>query len=320
MMGMLRRKRLGEQRGSALIITILMVTIISTISFTISALSISEFRKAGILQDSIAAYYAAESGIEQGLMQYRLWHDAEVSSQVMGEVLALQGAAIGPELSPTETDGTPQTYRLDGGAVAGGPALVTDPANRGTSYYDLKMWYKGYSIGDVSSGGYPAIGSSPHRIYRDSALNLVVNGASKLEIKWKPEQSAYNNTTKPLYKFFLEVVTTDLSTNELKRSNFVDTRVPGAAEDSVTKIDDLPSVASVRIKPWDMKYVDYSLIFKDDSGNPVKFDNQVSFIEATGSVGKAKRKLRIGINRASGTVLELQDFLLYAGDGSIILQ
>lgn len=287
------------RRGSALIITILTVSVISSVSFMVSALAISEFRKAGILQDSIAAYYAAESGIEQGLLQYRLWHDAELSKEVAQAV-----GTLSVPVSPTESSGLPQRIPLLGQ----------------TSFYDLKMWYKGLVIGGANQAGNPELGPLSKRVFRDSALEINGEGAKSLRLAWAPEGGNTVARTGGLNAlYFVEVVATGLKSGRQQTERTVITNNELAVQPYPVTFG-LDTVQTIRIKPWDMNAMRYSLTVQNASGQNMNFDNQVSYIESVGTAGKAKRTLRIGVSRSSGTALESQDFLFYAGDSPIILQ
>lgn len=57
--------------GAALVITLIVVTVISAIAFSVSRMLVSEVKQITRLEDSEMAYQAAESGIEAGLLLYR---------------------------------------------------------------------------------------------------------------------------------------------------------------------------------------------------------------------------------------------------------
>lgn len=290
-------ERQSERQGSALIITILIVSVISTISFMVSALAISEFRKAGSLQDSIAAYYAAESGIEQGLLQYRLWHDAEISQEVYNAATA--GAV---RVTPTISTGTPFSVKLS-------------PASSST--YAVKMWFKGMVIGQAKQDGTPELGVQSRQILRDSAVQISGASPKSLRLAWSPIGANGTIRAAGQPKYFVEVTASGVKNGQpqTERTVIKDT------DPSQFQVNfDLDTVQSIRIKPWDMSALKYSLTLQDSQNKNMLFDNQISYIESTGTVGKAKRTLKVGVNRAGGTGLEAQDFVLYSGDNPILLQ
>lgn len=323
---MLRRSYYAKRRGSALVMTILIVGVIASVAFSITALTLTEVRKASALQDSIGAYYTAEAGIEHGLMQYRLYHDAEISKELYNKIHANQ--TLTNTDSPTEVRGTPQNYRIDGvknvdpllDQQRPGFLLNNNLSQKGYAWYGLKMWYKGDRIGDVDASNNPVLGNNSKKILRDSALQLTIpNGTTQAVIAWEPDPTAASNSLRPEtgFRYFIETIITSVADSELDRQIF--SHLDRTRPTNIIRLDNIAGAKNLRIKPWDMSHMRYSIVFKDSSNNLVDFDNQISFIEATGYVGQAKRKLRIGINRATGTILESGDFLLLSGDSPIII-
>lgn len=313
-----KAKFYGRRRGSALIITILLISVISTLAFSVSALTISEFRKAATIQDSISAFYAAESGIEQGLMEYRLWHDVEISKEIYSKLHSANQQVTSAD-SPTESEGSAQTFRLIG---PGGVGIANSTANRGSSWYDLKMWYKGDHIGDLTAIGNPTIdptNSNAQRIYRDSALQITANGASSFKLAWAPEgPNAIARATSP-YRYFIETVMN--APKNLAPDNLARVLIDDSQLNDQPKSVNFPisNVETIRIKPWDMDAMRYSLTLLDSAGQRLKFDTQTSYIESNGVSGRAQRKLRVSINRTSGTVLEAEDFLFITGQKPLLI-
>ncbi len=310
----MKHSRQENRKASALIITVLLISVIASVSFAVTGLTLAEFRKASTLQDSISAYYAAESGIEHGLMQYRLWRDAQISKEAYAAVH--QSVAWDDSNTPTQDGGSTQLFRIDGAGANSTPQFARSDAEKGTAWYGLKMWYKSDRIGDVENGQ-PVVGANSQRIFRDSAFPISVKGADKAEIAWQPEGA--NTVPRPPSNFcyFLEVIMTAQVTNDFFRDVLPDNSCQQTA--NYTKTINFPAGTDlVRVKPWDMDSVKYSLVLKNGD-TPINFDNGVTYIESTGQVGKAKRKLRVGISRSTGTILESQDFLLLSGEEPIII-
>lgn len=325
-------RKMQNRQGSALIITFLLVTIITTISFAVSLLGISEFRKTAALQDSISAYYAAEAGLEHGLMQYRLWHDAEISKEAYSAIH--KGIAIPEQDIPTKTDGQPQTFSLAG--LSTGPGFVVDGGNKGTAWYDLKMHYRDKIIGKLDSdspSANPVIDEqlSP-RIYRDGAAQYSIKGARSLKFVWRADPDSDNNpfldpAKYPGYfntdiKYFVELIL--ISSDR----NCPDDRIiyagPGPFGGSeANRILNIPlancKFDTLRIKPWNMSYMQYSLSAYGLNGDIIKIGQQSSTIQSVGRSGNSKRFLDIRANRSSGTILESEDFLLFSSDKEVQL-
>lgn len=315
--------------GSALVITLLMVSIISTITFSITALSISEFRKASNLQDSIAAYYAAESGIEHGLLQQRIWRDAEISREVYDHIKTEVVTELPQSVIPTadRKKGTPQTYRL-----SGIPGFVGSGGDKGPSWYDLKMHYRVPNLGLLNDDGraYVDPAKSP-RVYRDSALEISLDGASALDIAWDADPET-NQLVKDgrenvggTLDYFVEIIlTADTAEvgvtcpSSLRRVVLIYAPDVDVAPDQRTALNPIDfegcNYRSARIKPWNMKYMQYGIKLLKNNAN-ILMDSGFTTIESTGYAGKAKRTLKIDFSRNNQTILESEDFLFLSADG-----
>lgn len=68
-----------KNNGAALIIALLVITAMSSIGFFVSRLNIKDIVMTTRLEESMGAYYAAESGIEQGLLMLRYNPNLETS-------------------------------------------------------------------------------------------------------------------------------------------------------------------------------------------------------------------------------------------------
>lgn len=324
----------NNQSGSALVLTVLMVSIMSTVSFSITALAISELRKASALEDSIVAYYAAESGIEHGLLQYRLWRNAEIS-QELNDYMRQQGGTLPlPEqYVPTKTTGTPLQFQVSGSR----PGVIPAGGDKGRASYGLKMYYRGKAIGAVDEQGEPVIDPtlSP-RIYKDSALPISTNGGDKLKITWKADDATLakiRNNTQPRVQngwlMFVEVVGYNPSnsgaTCKPVKREIRSISEPGEVlgSGSVVFEHGFPldgcDYDTVKIKPWNMGNMQYSATVVDKFNKPMLFDNGMESIVSTGVSGKAKRELRVSLPRTGKTTLESEDFLFISGGDDLEL-
>lgn len=315
---MIKVKPIASRQGSALIITLLMITVIASVSFSVTALSLSEFRKAGNLQDSIAAYYAAESGIEHGLMEYRLWHDAEISREVYDFVRKKDSQYK----IPTGSEGSAQTFRLTGADNSVKPGFVTSTGDKGKSWYDLKMFYRGDKIGELNSRGDPVVDSvkSP-RVFRDSAAEYAIEGAKTLKIAWRPDPATLANPPAILppseFRYFLELIFT--LTDPESCPDAKNKILPVGEDLLLTNLKKEVELTcnyyrSVRIKPWNMPYAQYSLALVDKDRKPMKIDQQKTTLQSTGYSGQSKRTLELNLSRTIGTVFESSDFLFLSAD------
>jgi len=61
----------NKNQGAALVITMIIVAVILAISLSFGRIMISEIKISDTVADGAVAYYAAEGGIEEGLLGYR---------------------------------------------------------------------------------------------------------------------------------------------------------------------------------------------------------------------------------------------------------
>jgi|GEM_PF-1963428 len=131
-----------QSHGAALIIAMLVVTAVSSIAFYASRLTIKELVVMNRQEDSLNAYYLAETGIEEGLMLWRYNHDVEISyrCQTSGDCQ------------------TPPTKNTD------------DPVNIDLGY-KLKIWHR-------NDAGSPEQGT----IDQDASFEYDISGLNNLAI------------------------------------------------------------------------------------------------------------------------------------------
>ncbi|MCL5795765.1 MAG: hypothetical protein M1338_05435 [Patescibacteria group bacterium] len=98
-------KQSKNSQGSALIITILLITAISTVLFSVARLTYSDLAQATRLEESITANYAAESGIELGLLSYRFNHEAETNNPLGSNCTSNNNCAYTETLPPNTYHG-----------------------------------------------------------------------------------------------------------------------------------------------------------------------------------------------------------------------
>ena len=61
----------NSQRGQALIIAILLISVVGAIAFGVALIALSEYASGRNIEHSIEAYYSAEAGIEDGLKRFK---------------------------------------------------------------------------------------------------------------------------------------------------------------------------------------------------------------------------------------------------------
>jgi len=118
-----------KARGSAIIIAMLLITAVGSVAFGISRVLFIEFASASYYVNGAVAYYAAESGIEEGFLRYRYNRNAEVpfTSWDLGENYVYR-----TDLTNKTLVSITDTLNPSSG--------ITDPNKQ---FYDLRMGYLG---------------------------------------------------------------------------------------------------------------------------------------------------------------------------------
>jgi hypothetical protein len=65
------RIKIGDNSGMILVLTLVMIAVFLSIALSFSVLIISDINKARLIDNSVVAYYAADSGIEESLYLFR---------------------------------------------------------------------------------------------------------------------------------------------------------------------------------------------------------------------------------------------------------
>lgn len=297
-------KKLQSNTGNALLITMLVVVVISAIGLSVSRLTLSQVRQTSQLEDSVTAYYAAESGIEQGLLMWRYNRDVEVPANIEGGM--------------SEQDQNAMRVDLDLMTVTYPTNILTEiPQDRKKSYYDLRVWYKNPIVASnseevvcsdtstsemctnpdrpiVDTGALPAL-------EKDQAIEYNVEGLSDVTLKWDfvtDYGAAGCDTCR------LEVTQINEDGDDVFKKFYDYSQRSGRFIDFSNE-----NIRLLRLRVFGDSLKEYNL----SVDSPNKMSSRYSTIESLGYYGNAKRKLQIKIDRATGSILGPYDFLLFQG-------
>lgn len=256
----------SNQKGAALIITLLMITSLSGIVFYTSRLSIREIKLMNGLQESSGAFYAAEAGIEEGLLMWRYNHDAEFSKQC--QTKGCQGVNI-----PTQSDGDPLSFDID---------------TEAKSSYSLKIWHRN----DAKTS------ETVTDFGQDQVAEYDISNVPNLTLKC--DTGCGTDINNSLEYSTISVIDSVASDKDLLfGSNLMGNIVTTNAK-------------KLRVKSWGETPKGYTI---STTGGDMKLDSRYTIIESTGFYGNTQRKLRVEIDRASGRILPLYDFVLFGETG-----
>lgn len=372
-----------KKRGSALIIAMLLITAVGGIAFGIARLLFMETSLQSISENGIVAYYAAESGLEEGFLRYRYDKNAEVPfSNWTWNADESQNKVFRTNLSTLAVD--------TGGSFVG----VTKSDSLGSpteKYYDLRMGYAGmeniknaqgdtemnplygndadqngiFNIEDLKNTNYDAGKNSVLKIPYDESVKIDLPGfnSTTQPLSLYAKYYGYNSAdTNSKCNFLLEVkflvddgrkreykalVTHDpLNCPTVLGSGFTDKLMgagggnyaDGLGKYFIVKVSSLQRVitdaagvvpagskVTLYIKPLTRntipdaaeKFTSLGLAVENcvasnmDSCKDKTVPSPHTRLESTGYFGGASRKLMADIDRQSGTLYDLYDYVIY---------
>ena len=248
--------------------------------FAVGTLTIMETRGAGRLQDNTAAYYAAEAGIEESLLNWK--KDKSNVPDIPKQNLTNLGATC------TTSDRCYKVDVTDKGSSVGNFDLITD-ANNPTLLQDnsIELDLSNNKPDDVS-----------FKFNKTSETIPYLEGASTqfgIEVTYLLN----NDTGFTHHVYYGEIYNNhgfNLSTGATTLIGTQTTNVWG-------------STYKVRIKPINTN-IQYA--YKTSNSNGLVPLQQIS-IKSTGEYNQTKRTLEIKLDRNSGKIIGLFDFVIYAG-------
>lgn len=178
-------KSIKKKKGDALVVAILLSAIIGSAAIGLTAIAFRQVNIAETYNNGLAAYYAAESGIEQGLLYYKFDKNIEIP----GKITAFYSSDPAMLLRRPAN-----AYRnfMDQ-AIMRQPAGTVDTTNVGVKVgfngndkvqaYDLQSFYKQSfngddskaPIGELTASDVADSGSSIYKISRDNEMVFTIN-------------------------------------------------------------------------------------------------------------------------------------------------
>jgi hypothetical protein len=192
---------MSKRSGSAILIAILLVATIGTIAFSFGRILVMEIANASIYENGVGSYYAAESGIEEGLLRYRYNKNSEVPFRdwTLGDKKVFRTNLTSSSISRETNDlGIPyntaigdnaiQAYDLRMGFLGDGKSTTSAPFGE-----DVDGIAGVTPIGDLAHSNYALSTSSPYYIAKDETLkfdfpkelDLSNNNALNLSLKFE---------------------------------------------------------------------------------------------------------------------------------------
>lgn len=313
-----------KQRGSAILIAVFLVAAVGSAAFAIGRLFLMDASISEKYESSVIAYYAAESGIEEGLLRYRYDKNQEVDTE--NNVIDLDSTASNPRVALASIDPIKRYYKPSISYLQSfyGEDINSD---RELSHHDLN---------DVN---YP----KEYIIQRDESIKIDISKLNAADhvmffvkfIDDNGNNSIFNSlrNDNPFVEVSL-VGQTPLSdryqmkavlvangyTNNFQSSGFIESN--GKIDGTHYYHQALFTIRTINSSGIFDPNVSKELIIKPLYSN-VKFGIQVyglsrdvmpkayNTVKSTGYYGGVTRTLEAKIDRQAGTVYDLFDFVLY---------
>jgi Tfp pilus assembly protein PilX len=112
-------KRAPTQRGSMLIYAMLTMSVMLAVGITLNALFVSKLRLANAERNTIVALYAADSGAEECIYEYRTGTDEPALTMDNGATVTITDIASGTTVTDCSTQLTPPEQFRSTGAFRG---------------------------------------------------------------------------------------------------------------------------------------------------------------------------------------------------------
>jgi len=324
-----------KERGSAIIIAVLLITAIGTIAFSFGRVFLLQAAKAALYENGISAYYAAESGLEEAFLRYRF--DRESQVPFGGDI-----AANVFRSNMTLTNEEVITSGINGGIYEGIAKSKNLPTNWdiNNQIYDLKMDSKSTQFGSLDA-------TAPHTIGRDNSEKIdtslvFAEVGGDLDLTFRPT-NVLNNTVNGVNNFqgdsrcaLVEIKIIGKTNASSSPVEFKGLFMNAASNSTVCPVafglrtafttfpnsaDGTYSITGLRSRLGYTGVLEQSSLFIKPLGADIQIvltgaDNNNLFgastlVTSTGYYGGVARTLEANIDRQSGTLYDLFDYVIY---------
>lgn len=348
---MLNMEYRNGRKGSALLFTMMIVALVASLSFFVGRSAVREQKIANATQESLGAYYAAEAGLEDGLARlaadknlevpscaYGKWHGAGAKNATPCD--SSDGVNFNTNLSIDNIDklkgdaayafptririarfgaNGAQTSNKDDAAllnIATDLTSANDPAlNQNDYMYDLKITSKTSKFGDTDAGGNP---SGPGAALKNGATRDfdVPSGVGNplapdtLKLFWLCD-GVVNCPISANLQITL-IYSSGSGGQETTKDILFPSNTSGGSSDINTINRAATDLIKIRIKPLNAD-VHLSTVLTNVTVGAVPFKSDIVKVQSIGYFGGVQRKLQANVDRASGAILGLFDYAVYAG-------
>jgi hypothetical protein len=294
----------STERGNALLITLVVVTLIGVIGLSSAQLALSSLKRQARLEDSAAAYQVALAGIEDGLLRWR--HNRDVEAPTGGTCIE----------APTVRTNYVERVVLADGATVTTPCVdvLTSPRpDSATPTYDLKIWYMHPPgvLEDVRTVA-RSDGSSVPALKQDATVEYRLRDAARGSVRIGVRPSSLSSVNHVIDLLGLRGdVLVDKQPIRLPNADGYELNSDASTPSGVVQFTGEPD--RLRLKFFGSDLARYA-IYPGEGG---QISSRYTTIESTGYYGGVKRRLVAQLDRFGNALYAPFDFVLFAGDGDI---
>lgn len=327
----------SDDKGSAIILALIIIAGLAGTGIGAMRLSKSNLQQTSMFEDSLKAYYAAESGVEAALLEWRFNHDVELWDSTNAKDCATNGGCTDEQLEDLKMTKC-VTIEDQSSIINGGNPVKEVDCNiipRNQPWYEMKIYYRdpmNPTIGDVTNRSNI---TNNIKINKDQTVEYKFttdDNVRSLEFAWFP---SYNNWLSDEIRMMWHPVAQKSGVDELVvDSRIPDTRVVDKQYFSypyalnykklieIISSDYESGLKNIRLKcllktsdnyeNGVEKGVYLAMRAKDEEGNIIHVPLDETTIEVVGHYNDTARKLVYKINRQAGTILDIFDFGVFS--------
>lgn len=282
------------RRGSALLLALIIIALVGTVGFGLIRIALLQSRIANSISSSVAAYNAAETGLEYALLQYRLDKDVEITA---GSTESAHTMNTNQEFDVTMTHqatifGSAGCLSHDSITFTNFSSCDTDPLN--PLYYlepDSSISFQPVSAAD----------KLVVRAIKTDYMDKIITGQTRAD--------------HGILQIRFYMKGNDGSEQLLREDTYMLGEAAGrtlAGKDGMT-VPAPSAFNKVTLTYLHENDIPLALVAKISGTSDLSFDTGITTILVVGKSGAVKRRMAARIDRRSDRVLGIFDYALHAG-------
>jgi hypothetical protein len=347
---MMKKLLVKKRKGAALLTAILLSSIVGAVAIGVSALAVRQVNISETYNNGLIAFYSAESGLEEGLLRYRFDKDAQIpfvinaTTDPMGRTPARKYRSL--------LDRDPMNSYVATSTGNNNFYLLSDRKQVYDLQVYYKQKYYGDDVnkdGYISRADFLSLGrpnSEYYKLAKDEQKDFTITGSSNpstenriyLFWRWSSSCAASKGSRALEVKLKVDTVASGLPADRDEYTAlFKDTTCASAIANADIPVNlgqgvftpigggaDLKSkmnILSLKVVSMSLKSIggsdDDHIAFGFNQGNSNggnKVAGPTTTVRSLGYFGGVAREITANINRQSGTILDIFNYVIYKGE------